>query len=306
MAFSLEIRRRIIDDNLHIQEREIAKELEARRSHLADVADVLMNTYVSGDTFVSDDLYRMKDDRIFSEENTFVLHRELREENRHTISNALQMIRFYDEAVLAEILVRRIRKRNETFSYRQLVSMETKTGKISYVRNAYTDEAWDIFSMSFDRASVVFAETYEEACAEVLNENANYCILPFRDTNGDYHKASLSMLDIHALSVADVVTVTDGEDAPMQFALCGKHPIQLPADYKLLLSLPDRWMIQMDEVTYVMSHFNMQITEFTTRHNSRDIIFTLHGTQDPTAFFVWLELFAAGYQIIGIYSDTEE
>ena len=44
MAFPPKIQRQIIADNLHTQERQISTALEARRSHLSDLARVLVDS----------------------------------------------------------------------------------------------------------------------------------------------------------------------------------------------------------------------------------------------------------------------
>ena len=51
--------------------------------------------------------------------------------------------------------------------------------KIAYVRNAFSDEAYEIFSRVVPNSSVVYPGSFVAVCEEVYYGRAGYCILPY-------------------------------------------------------------------------------------------------------------------------------
>ena len=59
-----------------------------------------------------------------------------------------------------------------------------KGGQVCYVKNALSDEAYDVFSENIDEPTVFYVRSFSEAVKAVLNADAEYCILPLEEKGG--------------------------------------------------------------------------------------------------------------------------
>lgn len=107
--------------------------------------------------------------------------------------------------------------------------------RIAYVHNPYTDEAYESFSAVLNDPTVRYADSFREACDHVVTDEADFCILPYR--NSSDRLASFSDLAAHfSLSVCLLCRVfhADGLDVT-HFALYGRHPLPLPQEGEMHL-----------------------------------------------------------------------
>ncbi len=302
MAFSNDIKRRIILDNLRMQERIIAEELEVRRSHLSDLVAVLCAPY-KGSAISVENLRTIGSDAVFTEHTEVGIHREVREDTKESIVSALGAVTAYDRAVIAELICTRFAHDGHPFTLSDFLVTETSNARIAYMRNAYTDEAYDVLSSALTDSTAFFTDSYEDACIEVAEGNAGYCILPWRDTSGAFLRATLTYLEAYHLIAISTVTVTDGEDIPMQYALVGQATTPVPALWEMVVALPNEWIAEGRTFFSALAHFGISVAGV---HVSRGVLYTLRASVPPARLLVWLNLFAPGYQIRGFYPDTEE
>ncbi len=305
MAFSADIKRRIISDNLHMQERTISQELEVRRSHLADLVSVLTEPY-RAQRMTPDILREIGSDAVLAGGEVPALHREVRPDVKEGVAAALSHITSYDRAVVAELICSHAGMDGHPLTASAFLHLPEMSTRIAYARNAYTDEAYDAFSESLVAPTALFTDSYEEACREIVEGNCGYCILPWRDTNGDYHRATLSYLEVYHLMATSVVTVTDGEDVPMQFALIGRAPTTVPTIWEMVLIMPPDSTAEKVDLLSVAAHFNIEVVSLFASSEGRGIQCTLRGKGDATPILTWLCLFAPTYQLRGFYPCREE
>ncbi len=304
MAFSNDIKRRISLDNLHMQERAVSAELEMRRSHLADLADVMRTPY-AGHPITADDLRAIGTDAFLAGGEAVTPHREVRDETRDGIVAVLAALTSYDRAVMAELFMRRFAADGFPLTRDVFFASHKTSHRIAYVRNAYTDEAYDAFSEMLTSSTALFTDSYEEACGEVAEGSAGYCILPWRDTSGLYHRATLGSLENHRLMVVATVSVTDGEDVPMQYALVGHMPLAVEDTWEMQVFLPPESVAELADVLAMTAHFGFSMIGVHMPTDGRGTLCTLRGRTDSTPLLVWLCLFAPTCQIRGFYSYTE-
>lgn len=119
---------------------------------------------------------------------------------------------------------------------RDLLPVEQPTdARIAYVHNPYTDEAYEIFAAVLPNPTVRYADSFREACDRVVTDEADFCILPYR--NSSDRLSSFSALAAHfSLSVCLLCRVfhADGLDVT-HFALYSRHPLPLPQEGELHL-----------------------------------------------------------------------
>ncbi len=305
MAFPIEVRRQIAYDNLHMQEKDIAATLEARRSHLSDIVSILLSDETAPMGIV-EMLRKVGTDAFFTERDEIQLHREVREENRTRLAASLGALSSYDHAVIAELTETYLSHEKNGVSPACFFAPRGVYDRIAYVKNAYTDEAYDAFAEELKSPTALYCDRYEEACAEVTNGAAGYCILPLRDTTGAYHRATLVYLMAHALMVVATVTVTDGEDVPMQYALCGTAPLDFPRTWECCISFSGEWQVRMGEICTCAEYFGFHLNGLQHDVDGREVLATICGEGNITPLLIWMHLFAPTCRIIGYYSKTEE
>lgn len=59
---------------------------------------------------------------------------------------------------------------------------ESEGARIAYVRNAFSDEAYSIFSKAVRGAKVLYPGNFQSVCEEVYDGHAEYCILPYENS----------------------------------------------------------------------------------------------------------------------------
>ncbi len=304
MAFSDEIKRKIIADNLRTQERGISASLEARRSHLSDLATLLLKPYRER-PITLDDLHAMGEDAMLTSGEVGI-HREVREDVREGIVASMIAVLAYDRATLSTLLSTHLGQMGQPLSQSFFLSHTAPVPRIAYVRNAYTDEAFDAFSASVEDATSLFADHYEDACTELLEGAAGYAILPWRDTRGEYHRATLTLLEAHDLSVVSTVTVTDGEDIPMQYALVTGAPSPVKGAWEMLLALPAEWLARMAELTATLPLLDVCLAGTLYDAAGDRLYLTLRGRGDTTSLMIWLSMFAPAYHFMAYYPNIKE
>lgn len=97
--------------------------------------------------------------------------------------------------------------------------------RIAYVRNTYTEEAYEIFTREDADATLLYTDGFAEACKAVADGQADFCILPFENSSGPL-TAFRDMAVRFSLTVAALCRVfhADGTDAT-RFALLAERPL---------------------------------------------------------------------------------
>lgn len=97
--------------------------------------------------------------------------------------------------------------------------------RIAYVRNPYTEEAYEIFTREDGEATLLYTDGFSEACQAVTDGQADFCILPFENSSGPLGSFQ-DMAARFSLTVTALCRVfhTDGTDAT-RFALLSKKPL---------------------------------------------------------------------------------
>ena len=97
-------------------------------------------------------------------------------------------------------------------------------GKIAYVKNTFNDKAFGHFSKSIKNPKSVFVQSFTDACEEVFNNYAEYCILPISNTEDGRLFRFYSMLERYDLKIVkSFVTEKDDLSGNICFCLAGRH-----------------------------------------------------------------------------------
>ena len=102
---------------------------------------------------------------------------------------------------------------------------DTPLHRIAYVRNMYTEEAYEIFTQEDEEATLLYTDGFPEACQAVAEGQADFCILPFENSSGPLGSFQ-DMAARFSLTVVALCRVfhADGTDAT-HFALLARKPL---------------------------------------------------------------------------------
>lgn len=93
-------------------------------------------------------------------------------------------------------------------------------GRISYVKNNFTDSAYLAFSKSLKVSRCSYSDSFETICEDVFNGESEFCILPI-ETSADGRLFSFySLIDRYELKISRICTVNHpGSSKFTRFAL---------------------------------------------------------------------------------------
>lgn len=108
-------------------------------------------------------------------------------------------------------------------------TVQLETARIAYVKNPYTDEAYESFAATLPTPTVHYADSFREACNEVASKEADFCILPYGNSAGQLTSFS-ELAERHSLYICALCRVfhADGTDVT-HFALYG-HRLPMQSD----------------------------------------------------------------------------
>lgn len=86
---------------------------------------------------------------------------------------------------------------------------ERSHGKISYIRNKYTERAFDRFAKLLEDAKVLHADSFEDSCMDVYNGICEYCILPTENSVDGRLSAFGKLIEKYDLHIAATTTIRD-------------------------------------------------------------------------------------------------
>lgn len=95
--------------------------------------------------------------------------------------------------------------------------LDTRT---AYLRNAYTDRAFAVFSRHIERLSAQYQPSFTAGCEEVYYGRCSYCILPIRNSEDGMLTSFTRMMTKYDLKIARICDVVsqDGEST-IRYAL---------------------------------------------------------------------------------------
>lgn len=238
--------------------------------------------------------------------------------NVDCISSYLSSLHEGDKAIFAECYLKSIGNIGMEINEGSFLSpTASDRGLITYVRNAFSDEAYDVLSEPFDDARVRYSKDFRE-CARALSEgNADFCILPLEERGGARLQAVEQLLYRYDLKINSVTPVfgPDG-NADVKYALISKgfsiHPFVDGDDRYLEIRLPDTAAGDVGALLGAATHFGMTLYRVNT------VLYESEGGVSPhfsivlrdegrtfTALLTYLTLFQPEYIAVGMYKNLE-
>ncbi len=298
MAFTPKVQRQIITDNLQMQSRSVSATLEGRLSHLSVLSRVLCESL--NEVSLQSILHLADEEPLLT--RTSPLHKEALPQHAGVLAGGLSLLTRWDKVRLCEYLGEHMTQKFGEISLALFFPCGGEISRVAYMPSGFTEEAFDIFSLSLQEAKVLHCEDYEASCMAVMVGDADACILPYRDAQGAYVRMTQGYLEAYGLYVTALYTVYDGEDEGIEYALCSKT-LSLPTGgYHLHLRIPQISPRQVEEVVGSMGLFDLTPTQMIYACDKMSI--WLSGKTHLLPIFLWLTLFAGGYEVGGLQNDS--
>ena len=300
-----------INEILSAQALKLSSEFEKRLTHLLELSSYISDTV---DTPVETDNPNEYLNWLFKElhhyGNRFNFHSELLSENKRTVSEGLNSVYNFDRAVLAESIV----KKWEAFHGEPMNIMlllngsEFLSGRISYVKNRYSDKAFDVLSLCIDDAKFLYAQNFQAVCEDITQGFSEYGILPLSDMQGGIETVN-RLLSVYELKICAVCDVMTQEENTTRFALISdKLCVNLEAENRYFsFSFNSDEPYKMRSVLYAselygLSLYDMKVTQSYSGSANYKLTFR-ENSGDLVALFVYLKLFLPQFLINGIYFE---
>ncbi len=129
----------------------------------------------------------------------------------------------YDRAVFSALLLEKLGERGIFPTESDFLPTREAPETFTYVKNAYADEAYEVFSSEFSDPRVKYSRTFAEAIKSVLDGEVGYCLLPLAEKGGVRLSSVTELLTGNDLKIASVTPVFGfSGDAELWYALVAR------------------------------------------------------------------------------------
>lgn len=237
-------------------------------------------------------------------------------ENVSRLSSYASSVESQDRAVLAELLVSRLKARGIALAETDFLFGGSGDQTIVYVKNRLADEAYDVFSQDFTDPHVRYEPTLRDAARAVSQGRAEYCLLPLEERGGARLPSVAALLFSEDLKICSVTPVFgfDGS-ADMKYALVSRHfsvPEVSPDDDRYLEIRISAASTDLSELFSVAEHlgttvYRVNTVTFDTEDGDAQYYTAVfrRGGADFCSLLTYLTLFCPSYTAVGIYNNLE-
>ena len=187
----------------------------------------------------------------------------------------------------------------------------------TYVRNSFSDEAYDVFSQDFDDPTVRYSKSFKEAAASVSSGEVTYCLLPLEERGGVRLHTVSELIFRNDFKINSVIPVfgVDG-NADMKYALVSKN-FTVPKreeddDTYLEIRLGVSTDSPLSELLGAVDYFGMSVYRVNTltfdTEGERETYLSVvikGGEGDFTPILTYMTLFLRDFVPVGIYKNLE-
>jgi len=182
--------------------------------------------------------------------------------------------------------------------------------KIAYVRNSYSDEAYNAFASCFTRPVVSYASGFVNVCEDVYYSRADYCILPVESGRDGLLQSFRNMIAKYELKYV-LTTRVAVDDGFTLFALLGKNSEQIKAKGEQFIEIN---VVVSDERTigrclgmieengfHIVRIHSLALSHDDGRYSYDILLQKRQG--DLTLLTNYLNIFYPGCQLNGLYTQ---
>ncbi len=246
-----------------------------------------------------------------------VLHEDALDVNISHLRLRADMRRSADEAAFCRFFSLALMQRRGDLDESALLPTAHKRPLVAYVKNAYADEAFDVFCAEATDLRAEFVQTFAEAADKMRKGEVGYCLFPLEEEGG-VRLASVQQLiypnDLKIVAVTPVFGY-DGA-AELSYALLASSfdPIQYDAADDLYLEIA---LAREDTASFSMvlaaagslgiTVYRADTVHYTTPEGKRTVcsIVLRDCRHHLFAFLCYLWLFVPDFTPVGLYKNVE-
>ena len=294
-----------VKEMLFEAEKSLSLEYEKRFSNIRELALYIVNSADKKEKPFS------KIKELLSQDvEEFEFHKELLPENKHLILRGISYLHNFDKVLLCENLIREWeRSHNEPLLAEVLLDCaQFDSGYISYVKNKYSDHAFDELSPCIDEPRIVYAKNFVGVCEDVSHGFATYGILPIATPDGDI-EAVKRLLSAYELKICAVTDIRAEDGALTKYALISdrlRFVFDAESRY-FAFSLASGGADSAEKMLEAFSIFGLNVcsvnlnSAYTGGYNSYFCI--KENNENLSKLLLYLSLFYPDFVVNGFYSE---
>ncbi|MBE6565318.1 MAG: hypothetical protein E7655_08610 [Ruminococcaceae bacterium] len=187
-----------------------------------------------------------------------------------------------------------------------------KKVKIAYVRNSYSDAAYNAFAACFEQPSVSYSTAFPGVCEDVYHSRADYCILPVESGRDGILQSFRSMIAKYELKYI-LTTRVAVDDGYTLFALLGKNNETVKAEGEQFMEINvvvsdnrtiGRCLAMIEENGFHIVRIHSLALSHDDGHYTYDILLQKQSG-DIRSLLDYLSVFYPGCQLNGLYTRIE-
>ena len=298
-------------DELRLDEYSVAKRRILELSDLAEHTAKELLKYLDDGLSVYDGLSLIHDSLRF--ENVAASD----EDSLEVLSSLALPTDAFDKILFSSLLLKSLEKNGKRVSESDFLKSAPSAESFTYVRNAFSDEAYDVFSLDFTDPRVRYSQNLKECERLLLDGVVDYCILPLEERGGVRLHSTTELVfrnDFKINSVTSVFGFDSSQD--LKYALISKHftiPHLAPdTDRYLELRLSQDKSDSLFSLLYAIRRLGLTVYRINT------LTFDIEGAQSSyfsvvvrdegkeyTPLFTYLGLFEDECDAVGVYKNLE-
>ena len=239
------------------------------------------------------------------------------QENSEYVSNALKELQRSDRIAFASLFADELKKRDVEIKESDFLNEIKSDETFTYVKNAFSDEAYDVFSQDFEDPRLRYSASFKECADMVSDGEVAYCLLPLEERGG-VRLPTVSEIIFRRDFKINSVTPVFGPDGntDMKYALVSKSftvPKRKVGDDRYLeirLGVADG--ASLCEILSAVDYFSMSVYRVNTvvfdTEGEQEVYYSLvvrDDGQDFARFLTYMVLFGGDFVPVGIYKNLE-
>ncbi len=298
-------------DELRLNESNVAKRRVLELSELANYFASEMLQYLNDGLSVYDAVSVMRDNLRFKNRDVDY------DEPLALLKSLVLSTDAFDKITFSTLLLSAIKELGREISENDFLNGASVGQRFTYVRNAFSDEAYDVFSQEFTDARVRYSQNLKEAERLLLDGAVDYCILPLEERGGVRLHSTVDLVFRNDFKINSVSSVF-GPDASqdLKYALISKRftipPLAPEVDRYLELRLLHGASDSLFNLLYAIRQLGMSVYRVNT------VTFDIEGSESSyfsvvvrdegkeyTPLFTYLGLFEDECDAVGVYKNLE-
>lgn len=247
----------------------------------------------------------------------YPLSDETAESFRSLIANTHKCVCRSDRTLLSELYLLLAEKNGLAITERDFLPSLDGEETFTYVRNSFSDEAYDVFSQEFTDPKVRYSPTFKEAARAVSAGEVTYCLLPLEEKGGVRLHTVSELIFRNDFRINSVIPVfgPDG-NADLKYALVSKsftvpkreEDDDLYLEIRLGMSSDSLLADVFGAVDYFgMSVYRVNTVTFESDEDSETYFSVVIkcGSGDFSSILTYMTLFLRDFVPVGIYKNLE-